>query len=433
MNTLKKFFALAAMSILPIWTMAQEVTREISSHPDEFSIVRETPDGRWLVYNFTSGLSYFSLVSDTASMAEMLQLGYNAGSNYTRLRDFEIFNDTVFFCGQTGTKDTPKSIWGYFPLAGFPSVNVFVHENNFDYLKKLEVFSVDPTMNEIHVVMLGHKGGMDMVVDEMRVAPNQFIETRSEIFDPPMRFNDIAVTDSHIVVAAEPLTGVLANSKKTVFIERPLSTGTYILGCNTYYRDRLSSYNPVLGNELLVSCEREFCVLACIGGLPNSIVVTAYQGKNVYNTLYIPLSSVMPASLVSMCYGKRWRNLELLTQTLGNTQSNIYSLYPALAFYGGMVYQHIYHDENLASLDWLSTDDECVVASGHDDATSTLRVYRYNHSMWKPCTERDNTECYLASEDKGPESVKPVYEVEEVTLVPLESFESEKPMETICK
>ena len=53
--------------------------------------------------------------------------------------------------------------------------------------------------------------------------------------------------------------------------------------------------------------------------------------------------------------------------------------------------------------------------------------------MWKPCTERDNTECYLGSEDKGPESVKPVYEVEEVTLVPLESFESEKPMETICK
>ena len=27
----------------------------------------------------------------------------------------------------------------------------------------------------------------------------------------------------------------------------------------------------------------------------------------------------------------------------------------------------------------------------------------------------------------------PVYEVDEITLVPLESFESEKPMETICK
>ena len=430
MNTMKHIIILAAMTLLPVGAMTQEITRKIDTHSDEFSIVRETPDGRWLVYNMTNGLSYFSRVSDTATVAEMLQLGYNVGSNYTIIHDFEIFNDTVYFCGRTGTKDTPKSIWGYFPLAGFPSVNIFVRESDYDNLKKLEVFSVDPIMNEIHVVMLGQIGRQEMLIDEMRTAPNQFDEARSEVFDHAMRFNDIAVTDSHIVVAAEAIASSAMN--KTVFIEKPLSTGVPIFFGNIYYRERTNTPPFLLGNELLKSCEGVFCVLACTDTRAG-IIVTAYKGKDVYYSVNMPVYYNYIVTLRSMCYGKHWRNLEILTRTASDSRSVIHSLYPALAGYGGTVYQHIYQDENLASLDWLSTDDEHIIASGHDFATSTLQVYRYNYSMWNPCTERETVECLPQSEEEILKGVNPSFEIFDISLEPLESFDIEMLLKTVCK
>ena len=310
MKTIKHSLLLAAMTLLPVWTIAQEKTWEVISHGDESSLIREVPSGRWFVYNHNSGISYFSQVSSTGNVASMFQLGYNAGANYTIIHDFELFKDTVYFCGQTGTMEKRRSIWGYFPLTNFPQVDVYVREADFDNLKKLEVFTVDSTMKEVHVVMLGEKDEKETVVDEMRIAPNQFNESFSEIFSPGVQFNDIAVTDSHIVVIAE--TKPIIISTKIVFIERPSTVGMPIFNGNIRFRER-SKLTTHAGNELLKTCDGYFCVHAYLDSR-DGIVVTAYNGKSYHSSVNIPVNENRPPKLTSICYGKAFRNLEILTR-----------------------------------------------------------------------------------------------------------------------
>ena len=126
-----KILAFAAVALLlSSASFAQEKKIEVINQLDNYSLVRETNRGLWLVSNYFFGQTVFSMVDETQPATPQLWLGYVDGTDSLRVNDFEIFRDTVYFCGQVWRGKTSSGVWGYFPLNNFPNVTVSYNETN---------------------------------------------------------------------------------------------------------------------------------------------------------------------------------------------------------------------------------------------------------------------------------------------------------------
>ena len=93
----------------------QEMTRELLNHRDRYSIIREIKDGEWMVANFHDGEAVFSWVNESSPYTDQLYLMNYEGWDSTRVNDFVIFRDTVYFCGTIWFgNDDHEAFWGFF-------------------------------------------------------------------------------------------------------------------------------------------------------------------------------------------------------------------------------------------------------------------------------------------------------------------------------
>ena len=203
----KRKLIFLVLLLLPGWLPAQERIIEVQNLNDVSSIVRETSDGLWLVYNYSYGQSRFSLVDESQTTTPQLLFGYIEGTDSTRINDFEIFRDTVYFCGQTWRGKESSSIWGYFPMQGFPYVPVRYHESGADYFSKIDVFSIDTTTADLHIVMVKKNNQfhfqLDYIYDIVRTASNVYWEHSAAFYDLTSNSTlfDVAETDNNVVLS----------------------------------------------------------------------------------------------------------------------------------------------------------------------------------------------------------------------------------------
>ena len=430
MNTIKRFFALATLVLLlPGCLNAQEKTTEVLNLSDVTSIVRETRSGLWLVCNNSSGRSRFTLVDESLTSADQLWLDYVDGTDSMRINDFEIFRDTVYFCGQIWYGDDSYGIWGYFPLNGFPSVDVYYNEVIGVSCHKLDVFSVDTTTIDLHVVLLGHMGDIDpdFVIDEVRLAPNFFTENKSYIFDnvPLMFFYDVEVTDLHVAISTS------ADNGSVLFINKPTTIGTTIFTC-TITQDILNV--PKIGIILLEYCK-------------NNYLVAVYKYKSIGYIHLFGFSTTTPLDHLSidgtedLCprdvkFNRAKDDLDLLATPLEwfsrGDSSMIYHLNYSLVAQGGPLFCHKYRDHKLNSLAWLSTRDKCFVASGHDINQHYLKLYRYQFDYWGECTEEVFS--FARKQDVVEQQKKPQIDFYHynIQMSELESRDMNNPLKVTC-
>lgn len=387
MKKIIKLFVICTMAYLcNITAMGQEKIIEVDNHLDETSIIRAVNTKEWLVCNNSNGWSVFSLINETILATPQIHLGNVGNSDKIQIYDFEVFNDTVYFCGSVWFGENQQAVWGYFPLAGFPYVSVKYIVRNIKSLTKLDVFSIDPTRNEIHVVMVGQldteKG---IVLDELRTAPNQFTEYTSEIYDEIVDFffSDVAITDNFVVITSNPETLTIGH---VLFIRKPTSLYTTIFSCAAW--DYIIP-GDVSWARLLEHCTNDVVVVVYSSTL-TSIGVHSFLGTNPHINLKI---STPKLNIADVKFDKKSEDLDILLKPSQLSQTSqdssvILHLNQSLSYNGGPLFCHKYYDEDLNSLDWIPWENHFFVASGHDKDYSHLRVYKYQYDDWKNCTKQ---------------------------------------------
>lgn len=342
-----------------------------------------------------------------------------------------MFNDTVYFCGVTWYRSTSQAVWGYFPLAGFPSVNVKYIVRSMDWLSKIDVFSIDPTMNEVHVVMVGRlNSDKGIMVDEVRTAPDQFIEYTGLVDDiEEKRFSDVAVTDNYVVMTMHD-GGTYFAGGEVLFINKPTTMYTTIFLC-TARSYSIPQMNSTSG--LLEYCKNDAVVVAYEGSFGN-VGVHSFIGYTPHSHLKI----LMPQfNVYDIKFDEVSEDLDILVRpfkfaTKVADSSMILHLNQSLVSYGGPLFCHKYMDERLNSLDWIPWEKNCFVASGHDVGGSHLRAYKYYYNNWGNCTQQQILQA-VPLEKKDVVSEKLIYDECEVEMLELESYEMATPLTIICE
>lgn len=370
---------------------AQEFVREVVNHKDSYSIVREINEKTWLVSNFHNGECVFTKIEDLNPITDQLYLNTFVGWDSSRVNDFVIFRDTVYFCGTIWFEnDYQSAFWGYFPLAGFPNVPVKYTGPSFVSLNQIQVFSVDSS-DDLHVVMVGEKWGLERnigaVVEEMRISPYLFEEHYSFIYEDTNYFTDVIQTDSFIVVSSIKGTSFNMNSTygRLLSIKKPVSPHISVFSNGGLSWKVKNVYSSIL----LAECEGN-AFASAYKSLGGSILAVSGYVNGFQHYASVHLMTDRFNGLKDMSYSKDRKVLDILFNygLFETTGSIIFHFDPGVLLSLPTTVPGLkYEKELLNSLTSLHYLQSGFIASGHDKATRDLRVYRYIEYLTGKCAD----------------------------------------------
>ena len=118
------FFAFICCLLLSSSTMGQDFIKYISWKLDSSSIIRTIDEDNWLVYSIRDNVSSFTFVNESGLTAPTLVFP-TVQDGYYVVNDFEILNDSVFFCGyKKRWQGLDAAFFGYFDLGSILTSNV---------------------------------------------------------------------------------------------------------------------------------------------------------------------------------------------------------------------------------------------------------------------------------------------------------------------
>ena len=246
-----KIIVLASFFMPQLSTLckAQNVLYETATVWTDTAIIRCYQPGIDIVYNDRGkknrrGFNYVNKITGNINTIHLFQ-SYGEMPDFS-VFDFRIYDDTIYFCGQ----NEGKALFGRIPIAEFfnlptyvdcwylddlllPPANITLIDR-FNSLKKIKIFEA---AGGKHIVMVGtgcyednDPGSSSMIVDV--IMPNGSSPILYYVMDYEMRyhFDDIAVTDNYVVVAAcDEVTNSEASGRHVLFpYIRPLNVSSNI-------------------------------------------------------------------------------------------------------------------------------------------------------------------------------------------------------------
>lgn len=381
-NTRIILFALLLFTGLS--SSGQELTRNFYQTTDEYSIVREVAKNEWLVLNYHYPEHVFWLVTESGTTSTGLRiLDYDL-----TISDFEIFDDTVFFCGNA----LSTAIFGYYDLASFPSSTIHWVQWTEHFpaaFEKLDIYRDNTTTHAVFTATEGEN--LNMIVDAMHTSSSHWSFNWASPYDDDYVFDDIAVTDSYIVAVSryQPSGLYVCQPGKVWFIPRP-SSGTIFPATATY---QITPFD-LFSKAVLEHCEGNFVTVTSTNINPINLGCAAYNGPSFFSAVNASLFSLWER-VVDAKYNKDSREMDIVTKPYKySSDSYVYHLTQSLHNTGGPVDCHQYSDEHLYSIDYLTHLPDCFIAVGHDAQTSILKVYRYKYSNHEDCAVQKTTTSY---------------------------------------
>lgn len=392
---MKKILLFFSMALMPILTIqSQNEIDRLDALYGEHSIVHELSLDKWIVYSDTG--QSFSLVEEGSSQVNVIDLP----NEFTSISDFTIFNYCVYFCGMRDT--TP--VMGYFSILAFTDTtsSQILHYSKMtgvDTLTAIKVYETDFAQQRpypFHVIMLGEKNGVGILVEALTLMPgpgwDTYYITLLTKHNETVRHNDIGLLDNFVVVAShnnrkpekdDPLyrlgTGYIW------YISKPTNSSYPPLAMPKYF----TIPNIVPSKPLkLAACEDAACVAAAHayrlinGQYFPGIHVYGYNYPSNINTVRIVDDSIKEETLKGLCYDKTMKKTELLLQynSLESSKSYIYTLthttYPWSTLYG-----RVYENDKINSLTTREYGSELFVGSGINTTDgSGLYLYFYENT-----------------------------------------------------
>ncbi len=366
---------LTLLSAAPV-ASAQEYIKEIVGTDCSYSIVREYKANIRIVYNYGSTSTLggeFLLVTETGVTTPVLALRDDIS-----VSDFEIFNDTVYFCG-IGYLGYTRGIVGHFPLSSFSSSLVdIIFTTDYEQFIRLEVFR-SKYGGQLHLALTGKlRGGGNCLVDVPNPTsgtPLIFYHTILYNYDYN-EINDVAVTDNYIVATLRNPRG---NHEGRLYYFGHPSPGTHFFYglVNTVEVDR-----DITSFMILEACHDDFFVVSYRTTYGNDawIHVKGYSGTTnnpgdaAIHTQYV---NHYP---VDVKYSNHGEELDVLSNEFTGTDTNsvVYHI-P----YGGHITSRRFDSQRICSIDYLQTDPLHFIASGRGQ-DGLLWVYKYSPMNEKP-------------------------------------------------
>ncbi len=341
----------------------------------DYSIVRQAGYDSFLVYTPYEDAN-FVLYVDGNSTASVLVLPQLPNFDNYRVNDFEILNDTVFFCGSRKNSQAvcQSAVFGYFPLSNFPYGNVYLAENvkQKEY-RKIDVFE---TAGKAHTVMVGSVsfGTKDVIVDGVQSTPNHWNFQSVEFDGLGVDLNDIAVTDSFIVATG---FGGANNQGWLHYLTKPTS---YM---NVNYLT-LRSFNIGYAPDSIMLIEHcygdHFATITKDDN--NRIYVNRYNGIGFEDALRY--SGDARYVYRDFKYNIFTDKLDVLLRHVNGTtrESLICNVgYSGPSYNIGYAMYYYAYDAYLYSLDYLTTRPQWDIVSG--EISGTLALVRHRNGMWQ--------------------------------------------------
>ena len=207
------------------------VRKNINETTTSMTIIRHYDDGRDLVC-YHSTCPYFMLYREGVALSQAMYL-----RDMDTVFDFEIYSDTVYFCGRKINYVSGDAVVGYFDIASFlssASTNVFYI--SLPSMESVVAIEVGWFASRKHVIGIGEgyksKGMMVDMVDETAYWNINF----SDLGGDSLVLSDLAITSSYVVATATqssvwvPLNGYLC------YIPLPTSPGQALFPCNAIYK-----------------------------------------------------------------------------------------------------------------------------------------------------------------------------------------------------
>lgn len=373
---------------------AQEFIKTISGITPDYTIVKETSSGGWLMYSYTTGSSTFCMTySSGIPTVPVLELPSNVHVN-----DVELSGNSAYFCGKIydALSATYQGFLGYFTISNFPNSAVYyLTIDSITEAKKLTLFSVSSTF---HAAMVGTgNNGNGYLIDVLQ-EPNFFSGWSVFIgqFDaPPCTMYDITIAGSRVAVSFK---GNNSSIGEVTFFNKPSVLGTSYIGTVLDYHGL--SVPTTLKSQVLLersTADTLYAVYKC--GNFGEIKVCRLKEDNIINAdWFSALNNSLNCQLNDIYRDRYSKDINILTSSSsGNTpKSDMWYVPRALLQSGGTIYSHSFTNQQVCSLDQFTYIGGNMMLSGKSQ-TGALQLYKINSNNWTGCTIQQSRQLYNVS------------------------------------
>lgn len=319
-------------------------------------------------------MSIFTLASETGVTAPTLEL-----PNYYNISDFEIYNDTVYFCGRADSGSI-VALFGYFSLVSFPYSSVYCcHIQSLKELKKLAIYN---NGNKPHVVFTGTMGKNKSVLSDAIISSYNSWDfaIAYDTYIDDLIFDDVAVTDDYIVSSSRIFN---LDSGLIQYFHKP---PTYHTMFPYYYITRSIEYNPI-SQILITACQKDTFATLC-NVSPSAFVMSKY---NPLNDVISLKSTIKRCESRDINYNADNKNVEVLVYDVGTEYGSSLTLdYDNALTMSAYIPEHRWLMQDMYSIDYLVSDPLKFIAAGREIGGVFVRLYRYKFDEWHGCTEETN-------------------------------------------
>ena len=365
--------------LLLVPTLANSQTTTEWPFTDRYSLIRTiTPSTYMLFSNDGQNIFYYVDVSNPVTPFLIIN---NKGLTVT---DFEIMDDIVYFCGYIISDNNYSAVLGYFPLAGFPSVDVLYNAGSGMILfNRLDLYTV---YDQVHAVLTGvDANGISTMVDAIHFSDSTWQYHIVDGNNLGEMFEDVVTvkSGSHPIVVFSSRDRTMnypfmANHSRTWTFKFPTAINMPIFS------------NPYLYFQLDQNA-KSTVELESMGGwfasayktTDDSLIVNRYAQTDYDHSVRIYCDPSLTVKDIQ--YNFYWGfalDVLVTSSSMTTVDSYIYNVKEYHFDTNTIMKVHRYDDEDLNSLALSSAIENYYRASGHEPIYQNLRAYSYNYNSW---------------------------------------------------
>lgn len=378
------------------------------------TIIRHYKEGMDVVCYQLSYKAYFFTYKEGVATSHVLYVDMDT------ITDFEIYDDTVYFCGRRKNDIAGSAVLGYFDVASLFNPGV----TNVAYMKVLSLETLNALevgwfADRKHVVAVGMNPKNEAMVldaiDELSYWNMNFAKMGS---DTTVHL-DLAITDGFVVVTSKMITWMWGG--RLWFVKKPVLSGHSLFPCNVDYHD--FHQGALLGvNCQIEAMDSDNFVTAFhsywnVSG-SNPFIVSYYNGTNYIKSVLFDELSDSRFYVGDIGYENNSRSVELLiygenkTPTGPTYRSVIYEIpdinvLPSISTIQAHVFDGVYFE----SLDYTFTREH-FVASGIKQPAP----YSYSSPYYLKFKYNDFSGVCLGEKDNASKKIDIDYKIDDKTI-----------------
>lgn len=346
------------------------------------SIIRHYDDGVDIVCYHNTAHPYFMMYRQGVPTTNELFL-----DPMDTVCDFEIYNDTVYFCGKMQERMVGHAVIGYFAVADLFNLN----PSNVSYINLPEMTNVWAIevgwfASRKHVVGVGESINSEGMMVDMIDEYAHWMVNFGDVGGDTVLLSDLAITQDYVVVTSKRNVNIVYTPSRLWYFKKPTMPGYSIFQGNISFLDNnleiIGKYRirAMAGNGFITACHSDN-----IHGSLNPFVVSYYSGFTCNRNVVIDEGFFNFVTLGDISYtlGSNVVNLLLHgtyhTNSSSITRSVIYEI-----IYGALpstVMAHVYDGVIFESLDriWsINLDEQHLVSSGYRPEAYVPYYLKYN-------------------------------------------------------